>query len=113
MTSPLAQLAGVVLLGGSQRLHPGRGIVQQPTPDIPDLTLQRLGQLLTPPDDLRPIHALLGSAVKLASTACAQRIDAVRTGEMQTAWAASSMKDSSANTLGWAPVARNAESRIG
>ena len=45
---------------------------------------------VTPPDDLRPIHSLLGSAVKLASTACAQRIDAVRTGEMQTAWAASS-----------------------
>jgi hypothetical protein len=45
---------------------------------------------VTPPDDLRPVHALLGSAVKLASTACAQRMEAVQTGELQTAWAASS-----------------------
>jgi hypothetical protein len=42
------------------------------------------------PEDLQPIHAMLVSAVKLASTACDQRLDAVRSGNVQTAWNASS-----------------------
>lgn len=42
------------------------------------------------PADLQPIHAMLVSAVKLAAAACEQRLEAVRSGNVQTAWNASS-----------------------
>jgi hypothetical protein len=45
---------------------------------------------IDPPADLDPVHALFVSAVKLAASACTQRLDAVRSGEVKTAWAASS-----------------------
>lgn len=50
------------------------------------LALERID----PPADLDPVHALFVSAVKLASSACSQRLDAIRSGEVKTAWAASS-----------------------
>ncbi len=42
------------------------------------------------PEDLQPIHAMFVSAVKLAAAACDQRLEAVRSGNVQTAWNASS-----------------------
>lgn len=44
---------------------------------------------VTPPADLTPVHALFVSAVQLAASACRQRLDAISTGDEQTAWSAS------------------------
>lgn len=54
--------------------------------DEASLALERID----PPADLDPVHALFVSAVKLAASACSQRLDAIRSGEVKTAWAASS-----------------------
>ncbi|HSL22524.1 MAG TPA: hypothetical protein VK886_13400 [Vicinamibacterales bacterium] len=45
---------------------------------------------VTPPEDLRPVHALFASAVQLAADACRRRLDAVATGSEEIAWSASS-----------------------
>jgi hypothetical protein len=45
---------------------------------------------LKPPSDLDSVHALFVSGVNLAASACAQRLDAISSGDVKTAWAASS-----------------------
>jgi hypothetical protein len=45
---------------------------------------------LKPPSDLDSVHALFVSGVNLAASACTQRLDAISSGEVKTAWAASS-----------------------
>ena len=67
-----------------------------PDPDELARAGRRVGQaiamisLVEPPGALRPVHAMLVSAFQLASNACRLRGDAVVSGDMPTAWNASS-----------------------